>query len=124
MFDQLDVNGDGVVNPVDAYWLFSELNTAGSEGVPKTGDLSGDGMLTPRDALVIVNHLRSSGTLAGRPVMAAAMPRDDGKVLQETWASVDRQGDDDDGDARRSEGGCVKLQFVATAHQSFFFYSA
>lgn len=61
-----DVNGDGVVTPIDVLMLINELNRRGAgplptgtggEGLPFMPDVNGDGILSPLDILIIINDL-------------------------------------------------------------------
>ncbi len=65
----LDVNGDGLVTPLDALILINDLNRnpsgelpAGSAGEasPIKPDVNGDGLLSPLDVLIIINDLNNS----------------------------------------------------------------
>lgn len=69
--NNLDVNGDGFVSPIDVLQVVNYLNTPGNPpalSLPATGappylDVNGDGFVTPVDVLMIVNYLNglSSG---------------------------------------------------------------
>lgn len=64
-----DVNGDGIVTPVDALIVLNMLNRheelpdepspGDGEENPALPDVSGDGALTPLDALLIINELNN-----------------------------------------------------------------
>jgi uncharacterized protein YkwD len=59
----LDVNGDGVVAPIDALLVINELNTALVPGVTATPpwvDVNGDNAVSPVDALLVINQLGSA----------------------------------------------------------------
>ncbi len=72
--NRLDVNGDGVVSPIDALVVINELNRRQSNG--STGgqlddsqlptsrfyDVDGNGVAAPIDALVIINALNRQGS--------------------------------------------------------------
>ncbi|RMF44851.1 MAG: hypothetical protein D6753_01530 [Planctomycetota bacterium] len=86
----LDVNGDGIVTPLDALILINDLNRnpsgdlpaggAGGEGSPIKPDVNGDGILSPLDVLIIINDLNnarggaSEGEYVARPEPAAGAP--------------------------------------------------
>ncbi len=58
----LDVDGNGVVTPIDALLVINALNTAASHVEMDTDDLfdvSQDGLITPMDALMIINRLNT-----------------------------------------------------------------
>lgn len=70
-----DVNGDGVVSPIDVLIVINDLNLNGTHPVPVEGlgngepptarpDVNGDGMITPIDVLLIINEL--NGRLGSR----------------------------------------------------------
>jgi hypothetical protein len=71
--DARDVNGDGLVTPLDALVLINELNVTGprpaavSQPAGPYYDVTRDGALTATDALIIVNYLnsKSSGAASG-----------------------------------------------------------
>jgi hypothetical protein len=63
----LDVNGDGIVSPLDVLTLIHALNSSifgssifsdqGTVSPPHVMDVNGDGKLTPLDVLCLVNYL-------------------------------------------------------------------
>ncbi len=63
----LDVNGDGVVSPLDALLTINELNEPREGAVralsfdrsPWAPDTNGDGLVTPLDALAVINQLNT-----------------------------------------------------------------
>ncbi len=74
--NNLDVNNDGVVSPIDALIDINALN-AGKGGtlplpatVPPYYDVNGDGILSPLDVLIIINFLNSQST-AGSGIASA-----------------------------------------------------
>ena len=67
----LDVNGDGIVTPLDALIVINQLDAGGSGALgtpPLTAhnylDVAGTGILTPIDALDIINKLNSQASPA------------------------------------------------------------
>lgn len=72
-----DVNGDGVVSPIDALQVINDLNSAGARilaaGSGPDIDVSADGSVSPIDALLVINYLNgrsgghSSGSAANDP---------------------------------------------------------
>ena len=67
-----DVNGDGMVSPIDALITINALNAEGARTLPlvpvqqqppgRFVDTNGDHMLSPIDALLIINQLNSAQT--------------------------------------------------------------
>jgi len=64
--DPADVNGDGVISPIDALQVINELNEDGARPLPPPSqgsapppyvDVSGDGLVSPVDALIVINRL-------------------------------------------------------------------
>ena len=64
----LDINGDGVVTPIDALSVINDLNENGSRAVGNGAegetaaaearlDVNGDNFISPADALLLINHL-------------------------------------------------------------------
>ena len=82
--EQLDVNGDGIVAPLDVLIIVNEINARGSRVLvaspgntaPPYLDPSGDGNVSPIDALLIVNHLnrRATGEGEASTELAGPMP--------------------------------------------------
>jgi len=75
--EPLDVNGDGVIVPLDALLIINELNANGSHPLPDPPpldwgryiDTNSDGSVAPIDALLVINHLN-----ANTPASAEAEP--------------------------------------------------
>jgi VCBS repeat-containing protein len=74
-----DVNGDGMVSPVDVLIIINELNENGSYPLPHGGDgtgeppaamldVNGDGIVSPLDALLIINELNELFTPENSPL--------------------------------------------------------
>lgn len=69
--NNLDVNGDRFVSPIDALLIINDLNVSGSRGLQSPAvprgpeiafiDTSGDGFISPIDALLVINLLNTSG---------------------------------------------------------------
>jgi hypothetical protein len=85
-----DVNGDGVVSPIDALLVINYLNRDGSGPVPEiTGDqgpppyldVNGDGFITPIDALLVINLLNRASASAGEGELVG--PRFGNEALEE-----------------------------------------
>jgi len=68
--EALDINGDGVVTPVDALNVINDLNENGSRAVGNGAegetaaaearlDVNGDNFISPADALLLINHLNN-----------------------------------------------------------------
>ena len=63
--DELDVDNDGVITPLDVLLVINDLNKNGSRSVEDIDlaanefylDVSGDNVVSPQDALMIVNYL-------------------------------------------------------------------
>ncbi len=76
----LDVNGDGIITPLDALAIINYLNLNGSGTLPAapTGahsffDANGDGNITPIDALQVINFLNAQAKSAvASPQIATA----------------------------------------------------
>ena len=74
-----DVNGDGIVSPIDVLILINEINRRGAGPLPRPGseggegsgifvDVNGDGVISPIDVLVIINELnRARSDAEGEP---------------------------------------------------------
>ncbi|MDA1055202.1 MAG: dockerin type I domain-containing protein [Planctomycetota bacterium] len=67
----LDVNGDGVVSPLDALQIINEMNERGARLLPDRTDATapyldttGDRSVSPLDALLVINHLNGRRTSA------------------------------------------------------------
>lgn len=73
----MDVNGDGVISPLDPLRIINHLNTAGvhrldapargAEGEPGGDfiDVNGDGFVSPIDVLIVINELNLRGSQGG-----------------------------------------------------------
>ena len=68
--EALDINGDGLVTPVDALNVINDLNENGSRAVGNGAegesaaaearlDVNGDNFISPADALLLINHLNN-----------------------------------------------------------------
>jgi len=65
----LDVNGDGVVQPLDALVIINDINARQSRALPIPPvppsvpppylDVSGNGAIGPQDVLIVINYLNS-----------------------------------------------------------------
>ena len=86
--NNLDVNADGAVSPIDALQVINELNSpAGSRALPTPPiaerpfspppfiDVNGDGSVSPVDALLVINFLNS------QPAAAVAANSIDSQVV-------------------------------------------
>ena len=76
----LDVNGDGVVTPLDVLALVNYLNAQPGRALPRRAapppayyDVNQDGRCTPLDVLLVINQL--NGQSAGRGEGEAAPAR-------------------------------------------------
>jgi len=64
----MDVDGDGVVSPLDPLFVINYINNNGIGATPGEGegggqiDVDGDGQVTPIDILIIVNQLNSQSS--------------------------------------------------------------
>lgn len=64
----MDVDGDGVVSPLDPLFVINYINNNGIGAAPGEGegggqiDVDGDGQVTPIDILIIVNELNSQSS--------------------------------------------------------------
>ena len=72
--NNLDVNNDGFITPLDALIIINDLNSLGPRLLPNPPippdpvyfiDVNGDGFVTPLDALIIINYLNSLSTMSG-----------------------------------------------------------
>ena len=68
----LDVNGDGLVLPIDVLLVVNELNSRGTGTLPERTtaeppyiDVNNDGLLQPLDALLIINEINSRAAAEG-----------------------------------------------------------
>jgi hypothetical protein len=68
--NQFDVDGDGIVAPIDVLKLINEINRDGARELSRPNDLatywdvSGDGFISPLDVLQVINVINSSASLA------------------------------------------------------------
>lgn len=77
LVNNLDVNDDGFITPLDALIVINDLNSLGPRLLPDPIppepefyiDVNGDGLVTPLDALIVINYLNSLSTI---PSMAAS----------------------------------------------------
>ncbi|MCA9133532.1 MAG: hypothetical protein KDA45_10275 [Planctomycetales bacterium] len=71
-----DVNGDGIISPLDVLILINDLNANGPHPTPSGGvgngeppshmpDVNGDGIISPIDVLLIINELNGARMFAG-----------------------------------------------------------
>jgi hypothetical protein len=72
-----DVNGDGLVSPIDALLVINALNDKQAGGLPPADrqpaapyvDVNGDGILAPVDALLVINALNALQPAAARQLV-------------------------------------------------------
>jgi hypothetical protein len=92
----LDVNGDGVVSPLDALVIINLLNSHGggtlgaaSTGVHEFLDPNADGVCSPLDALAVINFLNNQtrAAVASPQVVTAAGPAAPDPVVSSAVAS-------------------------------------
>ena len=80
----LDVNNDGMISPVDALTVITEITNGGARQLVRTEsraaaarsatayvDVNGDGFVTPLDALLVINWLTESANAARSAPRAA-----------------------------------------------------
>lgn len=92
--NRFDVNGDGMVSPLDALLIINNLNAHGSrlltvaDVTPPYFDVSGDGSVSPIDVLQVINAIeaaRSEGEASAisppAVVVAAAPPAAEGEYV-------------------------------------------
>lgn len=97
----LDVDGDGIVSPLDALLVVNELNARGSRILTSTMrttsgpffDTSDDRQITPLDALLIINHLNGvTGSGEGETEATApatiAEPENDAHFAWMAWNAL------------------------------------
>ena len=67
--NNLDVNNDGFISPIDALIVLNDLNLRGTRPLPNDAfvpppfiDVDGDNLAEPQDALIIINYLNRNGT--------------------------------------------------------------
>ncbi len=70
--NNLDVNADGFVSPIDALLIINDLNLRGSRPLdsstfipPPFIDVNGDNVVAPFDALTVINYLNLNGSGEG-----------------------------------------------------------
>lgn len=97
----VDVNGDGIVSPVDALMVINQISrkqlvgegeSAANGSTPTIfSDVNGDGQVTPVDALMVINYL-SRARLMGSPVdvneLWATTPSSGGIVPVDSYAAL------------------------------------
>ncbi len=91
-----DVNGDGVVSPVDALLVLNELTQRRLEGESSARslhftDVNGDAAVTPLDALRVLNHLsaaRSGAVPLTLQQLAQQSPSANGVIPVDTYRAV------------------------------------
>ena len=109
--NNLDVNADEAVSPIDALLVINELNAAGSRQLlpppiaerpfspPPYIDVNGDGSVSPADALAVINFLNapSRSAVAARPasqfdsqIVGAALDIVPRKRLEDDVEAVDQ----------------------------------
>ncbi|MEC9095119.1 MAG: dockerin type I domain-containing protein, partial [Planctomycetota bacterium] len=106
-----DINGDGVVSPIDALVVINDLNENGARELPLPGDAegpppyldsSGDGWVTSVDALRVINLLNAQASAEGEglvipPVSSADSSLDPSsgliKIEESALADFDSQHD-------------------------------
>ncbi len=88
----MDVNNDGLVTPLDALLIISNLTSKGSRSVISDAigapyfDASGDNVVSPLDVLKVIDHLsRNRGAGEGEPM----------NPLRFATPSIDRRPEDD-----------------------------
>jgi hypothetical protein len=78
--NELDVNNDGFVTPIDALLVINHMNSSGgTTQAPTNGfitapflDVNNDGFVSPIDALMVINYLNSGGEGEGEGEAADA----------------------------------------------------
>lgn len=82
--DLRDVNGDGVVSPLDALLIINDLTARGARQLT-TSDHSGlmidvnrDGFVSPLDPLLVINQLNANSGGSGRAAAGVVVTSDDG----------------------------------------------
>ncbi len=60
-----DVNGDGVINPIDSLWVLFEVIGLSTVPFPAAADVNDDGNIDPFDSLLILQ--KASGLISGFP---------------------------------------------------------
>ncbi|HEY6563561.1 MAG TPA: dockerin type I domain-containing protein, partial [Pirellulaceae bacterium] len=72
-----DINGDGIVSPLDALLLINELSVRGGRQLDPFAaearfDVNGDGYLSPLDPLLVINQLQREGDRPRAPRSSGA----------------------------------------------------
>ncbi len=90
----LDVNGDGIVSPVDALLVINQLNNRADVALPTTisqargifgyVDVNGSGTLEPLDVLLVINGLNNNSSGEGERSNVE-------QSLAPDWLSLKRQ---------------------------------
>jgi hypothetical protein len=126
-FNELDINDDGMVVPLDALLIVDELNSRGTRALangPATPgiylDSNGDEYVSPMDVLLVVNHLNEFG--GDELALAVSLtpdsdPDGNGVVLQST---VTIGGQTTPGGRVRLTGGGEATQIVTADSQGRF----
>jgi len=93
----LDVNGDGIVTPMDALLGINYLNTYGSGrlpaiptppfGAPPFLDVTGDRMIVPLDVLLVINFLNAPVGEGEGPAAATPPVGDTGQMVGATFST-------------------------------------
>ena len=72
-----DVNLDGLMTPVDAFFIIDELNSNGAGELPRQASVTGtfvdsnaDGFVTPVDALIVINAINESNSAPSGEALA------------------------------------------------------
>jgi subtilisin-like proprotein convertase family protein len=94
-----DVNGDGVVTPLDALYIINDLNSRGPMALlgralnlsARYVDVSGDSYLTALDALLVVNYLNSRTNGEGEAPVSSPMNQYD-----PAWFDASSDDEEDD----------------------------
>ncbi len=67
--NNLDVNNDGFISPIDALLIINDLNLRGARPLvngaftpPPFIDVTGDSIVSPTDSLQVINYLNANGT--------------------------------------------------------------
>ena len=97
--NNLDVNADGFVSPIDALQVINYLNNPAkprqltlpvNQPLPPYVDVNGDGVVSPLDALLVINFLNAARAGAGEGEtdgIALGFGAGEGVVLSSDWAA-------------------------------------
>ena len=99
--NNLDVNADGFVSPIDALQVINYLNNPAkprqltlpvNQLLPPYVDVNGDGVVSPLDALLVINFLNATRAGAGEGetdgnAAALELGAGEGVVLSSDWAA-------------------------------------